>query len=243
MTNNNNLINFMPSLEEFLNMEPEDIAPFLLNYLEAHDEGEIHLINLAKYENKELIEYAGENSLIAAKLITEAWVWLDKEQFIAPYPGHLGYEGVFVTRKGKKFKNLTDFKTYSYGNLIPKKELDPIFISKVIPLFNKGDYDTAIFQAYKEVEVRIRKVTKLSEQIIGVDLARKAFDEENGILTDKKNIKSERQALSHIFAGVLGWFKNPLSHKYINFDNPFEAAEIILFANYLLRVINSRKKK
>jgi hypothetical protein len=41
------------------------------------------------------------------------------------------------------------------------------------------------------------------------------------------------------FAGALGTFKNPSSHRYIDFSDPKEAADIIHIANQLLRILES----
>jgi hypothetical protein len=42
-----------------------------------------------------------------------------------------------------------------------------------------------------------------------------------------------------LFAGALGTFKNPSSHRDIEFSDPKEAADIIHIANELLRIIES----
>jgi hypothetical protein len=47
--------------------------------------------------------------------------------------------------------------------------------------------------------------------------------------------------MAHLFAGTIGLFKNPVSHRNIDFDNPNEVAELILFSNYLLRLLDSIK--
>ena len=234
----------MPPVDELLEMEPEEIGPFLLEYLNRQEEkgssGQLNRYNFTLESN--LVEYAGEKVREVGKILTEGWMWLEREGFVAPKPGEQG-EWVFITRKGKKLRTLSDFETYHQGNLLPTGNLDPILARKVRPLFIRGDYGTAIFQAYKEVEIRIRNLTGFSDDVLGVDLARKAFDPQNGSLSDKSVIVAERQATSHLFAGALGAFKNPASHRDVDLDNPAEVAELILFANYLLRVAESRGKR
>jgi uncharacterized protein (TIGR02391 family) len=75
---------------------------------------------------------------------------------------------------------------------------------------------------------------------IGTKLMRKAFDVENGPLTDKAAEQGERQARSDLFAGAIGSYKNPPSHRAVTFDGPDEAAEIITLANHLLRIVDAR---
>ena len=92
----------------------------------------------------------------------------------------------------------------------------------------------------KAVEVTVREAGTFTAGDLGVDLMRKAFHEDNGPLTDKSVEKSERQARSALFAGAIGSCKNPQSHRDVNLDDPDEVMEIVLLANHLLRIVDSR---
>jgi len=70
---------------------------------------------------------------------------------------------------------------------------------------------------------------------------RKAFDADSGPLADMNVERSERESRAHLFAGAIGSYKNPHSHRYVDLDDAAEAAEIILMANHLLRIVDSRR--
>lgn len=72
--------------------------------------------------------------------------------------------------------------------------LHPAIREDVWPLYHRGKYDTAVFEAMKAVEVAVRAAATLTAADIGTKLMRKAFEVENGPLTDKAAEQGERQA-------------------------------------------------
>ena len=71
---------------------------------------------------------------------------------------------------------------------------------------------------------------------------RKAFDPHNGPLTDTTLPKAEREALAHMFAGAIGSYKSPHSHRSVEIDAE-EAVEMIILASHLLKIVDSRSSK
>lgn len=229
----------LPSLENLLEMEPEEIAPFILKYLDAQESEGSHLnrYNFTLNTNPHLSEYAGRNIGQVAKILIEAWMWLERELFIAPNPGEQG-EWRFITRRGKKVLKEENFSAYIQSSLLPSEGLHPILVRKVKPLFLRGDYDTAIFQAFKAVEVQVRKSGGYAKSDIGVDLMRKAFNPKTGKLTNIHSEEGEKLAMSSLFAGAIGLFKNPTSHRDIDGISPQEAADYIKVADCLLKMVS-----
>ncbi len=59
-----------------------------------------------------------------------------------------------------------------------------------------------------------------------------------GPLADGSADPGERVAMMELFKGAIGVFKNPSSHRPVNFDDPTLAAEVVLFADLLLRLLD-----
>lgn len=235
---------FLPPVEIALELKPEELAVSLLKCLvQMEQRGGPANLNLNNFLGTTAIdEYAGDKYDEAVKAITEAWIWLEREGMIAPI-ARQGRDWLYVTRRGKKLAADSDITTYIRSNLIPRESLDPILASKVLHLFIRGDYDPAVFQAFKEVEIRVRNAASLPPSLVGVDLMRKAFNADDGPLTDMTRLKAEREAISHLFAGAIGLFKNPSSHRDVDWDDPGECAELVYLANHLLRIVEEHSKK
>ena len=238
------LFEMLPEADQLLSLEPEELAGPLLVALDGSDR--IDPFEVISIEPLRREEYpAGHHDKILFALM-ESWQWLEREGFVAPRPTHLsgstsvGVTYYFVTKRGKTIETPQALVVYRKGNLLPKRQLHPTIAQKVWSLFLQGDYDTAVFQAFKEVEVAVRKAGGYADTDLGVDLMRKAFGNE-GPLTDSEQPPPEQQARAHLFAGAIGSYKNPGSHRNVDFTAE-EAAEVIIFASHLLRIVDSRRK-
>jgi hypothetical protein len=56
-------------------------------------------------------------------------------------------------------------------------------------------------------------------------------------LTDNTIPKAEQEAMAHLFAGAFGLYRNSTAHRYVP-TKPEEAAEVIMFASQLLRLVD-----
>jgi len=235
---------FFPPLETALQLEPEELSiPLLRCLIKEEESSGAGRLNLHNFAGTGAIDtYAGDKVDEIVKAITESWIWLEREGMIAPN-ARLGIEWNYVTKRGHRLVALSDVSKYIKSNIIPRNSIDPVLASKVLPLFIRGDYDTAVFQAFKEVEIRVRRAASLPDELLGVPLIRTAFHPENGVLSDKDRHVAERQATSDLFAGAIGLFKNPSSHRDVNWEDPIECAELIYLANHLLRIVEKHSKK
>ncbi|KQV11925.1 hypothetical protein ASC99_35730 [Kitasatospora sp. Root107] len=103
----------------------------------------------------------------------------------------------------------------------------------------------------KAVEVAVRDASGFDNSKTGVNLMRDALRPVNqatstklvGPLTDDQAEGGEQEAMTALFAGAMGAFKNPTSHRTVHFEDPIEAAEIIQFADLLLRLVERAKSR
>ncbi len=237
-----------PPVQALLELEPEEIGEYLLFYLkelvDAKGNNKLNRQVVTISTSPDINEYAGEYTREVCRLLNEAWTWLLVEGFISPIPDEQTLDHFFITRRGQKIKDKKGLKQFTHLKFLPKQALDPKLVQKVWPSFIRGNFEAAVFAAYKEVEVRVRDAGGFTTKDYGTNLARNAFNIKDGPLSDHGNPnKGEEQAYSDVFAGVLGAFKNPSSHKDVDYDNPVIVAGLILFANTLIQIVEQRREK
>ena len=168
-----------------------------------------------------------------------AWVWLEREGCVAPFP-EPDRDTVFIAKRGRKVRNVADIAAYRKASLMPWELIHPLIAERVRSIFLKGEYDAAIASAFECVETEVRKAGEYGPDLYGGKLMLEAFDLERGKLTLKDQLESEKVALRELFAGAMGYCRNPCAHRSV-LDDPREAVEMIFLASYLLRIVDSRK--
>jgi uncharacterized protein (TIGR02391 family) len=89
----------------------------------------------------------------------------------------------------------------------------------------------------REVEIRVRELAGADDSSIGVGLVQTAFGAK-GTLRDPTLEKGEQEATMALFWGAIGVFKNPSSHRPVDYADPTLAAEVVLLADLLLRMLD-----
>ena len=95
----------------------------------------------------------------------------------------------FVTRRGRNIETLEDYESYRKADLLRKHQLHPIIAEKVWFIFAQGSYGTAVFEAFKQVEVAVREAGGYTKDLYGDTLIQTAFHNETGNLTDENQSK------------------------------------------------------
>jgi uncharacterized protein (TIGR02391 family) len=229
--------------EDLLSLPPEVLAGIIIEHIPDHRRREGHFlledfIYGCVQQHSDHNAYPRKYETPVINTIAEALNWLIAQGFVMPDPGQPS-QWLMLTRRGQSLKTSADVEAFRKAHILPRELLNPVFLERVWPLFLQGDYDTAVFRAFKEIEVRVREACHYSDRLLGVDLMRKAFHEDCGPLRNRATVTSERQAERDLFVGSIGHAKNPSSHRNIDHD-PGAAAQLIVFASYLLDIVERR---
>jgi uncharacterized protein (TIGR02391 family) len=170
----------------------------------------------------------------------EAWDWLTQNGLLALRPGSDIVTGMtYVTERGHEVVRTESGQARARAEARIGLDLHPSIARRGRTQFLLGEYELAAFAAMREVEIRVRMLGGYSAKDVGIKLVRAAFHAETGPLRDPEQVDAEREATAHLFAGAIGTFKNPSSHRQVDFDDPTVAAEIVLLADLLLRMLDA----
>jgi len=232
----------IPNVTDFLALEVEEAAGVLLMHLNSYDDGGAELNHHMFFDTVRNVPYPEHHDKVSLALM-EAWDWLASAGFIARKPDAVGAR-FFVTRRGQRLKSREDFSAYRKASMLPEAQLHPL-LARVYPAFLRGEYDTAVFQAFREVEVAVRQAGSFPNDMVGVHLMREAFKPTKnanpaGPLTDPLLPIAEQEGMASLFVGAISVYKNPQSHRHAS-PQPEEATEIIMFASQLLRLVDTQR--
>jgi uncharacterized protein (TIGR02391 family) len=214
------LSTLVPRAEDLLALEAEEVAGILLTHLNSRaatsgfhfsDKFNRHNFFNDLHHGPEYPDKRDE----VTRVLMEAWAWLESEGFIISDGSAAGW--FFLSRRARRLSSLEAFQHYRKASLLPRGQLHPIIAAKVYPAFLRGEHDTAVFQAFREVEILVRALGKFSAETVGTDLMRQAFRPTDssksnvnpGPLTDSSLPIAEQKGMADLFSGAIALFKNP----------------------------------
>jgi len=117
-----------------------------------------------------------------------------------------------------------------------ERNIHPAITAVSLKLFDDGHYSQATFEAFKYLDIQVRKLSKINES--GFKLMMAALSETNPRirLTPLSNQSEidEQVGYKHIFAGAMSAIRNPRGHD-INIDPIDRGLDHLSFASVLLR--------
>lgn len=240
-----------PEADALLLLAPEELGGRLIFIIKAdlasQPGGQMyfhpqHVVLNATQRNTE--PHYGHKAEQVGLAVSEALSWLEAESLIVPKPDDYASGWRVFSRRALAMTGEADFSHFRLGRLLPRELLHPSIAEQVWASFMRGEYDTAAFQAMRQVEILVRERSGIDK--LGVKLARAAFKPfdtrsgEVGPLTERELEEGEQQGMMDLFAGALGALKNPHSHRVVLFRSPADAAAVVIFASQLLRIVDSR---
>jgi len=153
-----------------------------------------------------------------------------------------GEESFYPTKTGFRFLEHKFRRIIRDYTMVPETYIHPLIIKKAFPLLRGGHMESAVLQAFKVLETTVRTLINAPADEVGVSLLRRAFNPQNGPLTDTNLPKAEQEAFSNYVAGAFGYYKNACSHRDVDMDF-VTAFSRIAVASDLLVTIEKRTEK
>lgn len=167
--------------------------------------------------------------------IAEAMAWLRARALIARKPGQSAADAIMVTRTGQRVAQ-EGLQSFVASERL-QSGIHPAIERVARPQFLIGQYELGVFGSLKAVEVRVRRIGGFDDKLIGVDLMNRAFGA-SGSLRDTTSAPGEQEGTRALFAGAYAVFRNPSAHREISYDDVSEAAEAVITASLLMRMLD-----
>ena len=244
------LLEIVPSPQDLLSMTIDELAWALLEDMQARLQDQTAgmanreslsggIISIGSYHSNQNQMQPLAQSLDKAG--RDAFNLLEKWGIAEAAPGTNGRNGYMIlTDKGKATNERTDFERTRVRCLLKEEMLHPLLRGKIFGYFAVDDLGTAVFEAFKAVEIAVREAGNFAAKDYGKTLIFKAFAS-GGPLACSTDDKTDCEALSGLFAGALHRFRNPGAHTNRTFEDVLEAMEELMLASRLLRIVDERR--
>lgn len=223
--------------EQALSLPVEQVALHLLDGFRRGGEQNRHNFLLGATQAYSKNGYSAPAVDEIVRALAEAYDWLITHGLLSGIPGRDAW--LFITRKGLRVLEAEGGVALVRAESRLDVELHRLIAQRVRAQFLLGEYEMAAMLALRQVEIRVRELSGGAAGDIGVALMKKAFNE-TGTLRDSTTEKGEQDAMMALFWGAIGVFKNPVSHRQVDYDDPTLASEVILLADLLLRLLDGR---
>jgi uncharacterized protein (TIGR02391 family) len=181
----------------------------------------------------------GDQADAVLRALAEAYDWLILHGLLSGKPPQQDW--LFITRKGIAILGAPDGLRLLRAEARLEVDLHPSIAARVRAQFLLGEYELAAFAAMRQVEIRVRELASADAGDLGVPLMAKAF-RDGGPLADTNSERGEQVAMMNLFQGAIGVFKNPSSHRQVDYSDPTLASEVVLLADLLLRLLDARSE-
>jgi uncharacterized protein (TIGR02391 family) len=184
---------------------------------------------------------------VAAKMTTSAAfrLPLPAQRLLEAMGGELPWE-LRWTQKMLRAKGLSAKELISSKDQQVRVDLHHSLGPEIYRQALSGDYQSAAINVLPLVEKRVRRLAAKAGQPLGtlssVQLMEEAFGE-HGPLVDQSLARQAQIAMERLFAGAMGFFRNRLLHEEWTLDDPNLAAEALLLADLLLRLLDQLPAK
>ncbi|WP_206045707.1 TIGR02391 family protein [Nocardia mangyaensis] len=122
------------------------------------------------------------------------------------------------------------------------RNIHPDLPNKVRTLFDDGHFEQAVFEAFKFIEIEVKRISGLNGKT-GYALMMDAFNENNAkvklnALVSESEL-DEQRGFRSMFAGAAAGIRNPRGHEIDIGDTPDEALDYLAFSSLLLRRLDA----
>jgi hypothetical protein len=177
----------VPEAQSVTTMQFADLAGYVLEVLMSAGQMERGVWNRRNFCMQASREYAtpGQGQDMSVGIaFSSAWAWLEANGFICRHPEQ-DNEWYLPTPKGETLRNHQDLRQFMTIERLPEAFLHSELLPNVRPLFFQSRFETSVFEAFKTLEVAIRTAAQLGHDLVGIQLASRAFNPEDGPLTDR----------------------------------------------------------